>query len=816
MRPAGSARFLPLVEMTEESIGAELLRRHSFVYIFSASSAYSAVNYYEMMKCRVGPDEPIVSLRLAVNGIVQGVGFRPFVYQLAHHYGLKGKVANTSSGVTIHIEGSEQRIQAFVQDLTGKSPPLAHITEISSSYEPATGHERFTIQASQRRSSRRTLISPDMAICDDCLRELFDPKDRRYKYPFINCTNCGPRHTIIDDIPYDRPNTSMKHFKMCQQCQKEYDDPVNRRFHAQPNACAACGPNVALYDNRRASVLARDLIKRAAELLKKGYIVATKGLGGFHLAVDAENSDAVIRLRQRKHREEKPLALMSYDLDRIRRYAHIESDEEVLLTSPQRPVVLLKKKYANPLSPEISPRNRNFGVMLPYTPLHYLLLSYDFTALVMTSGNISEEPIAIDNQDAFERLGDIADYFLIHNRDIYLRSDDSIVRRVDGATRFIRRSRGYIPTPVFLKEEVPQILACGAELKNTVCLTKGKNAFLSQHMGDLENLETYRFFELTVRHMKRILDIAPQIAAYDLHPDYLSTRYAQGLKGIKRIAVQHHHAHIVSCMAENRLNGPVIGLSFDGTGYGTDGRIWGGEALIVETHQFTRAAHLAYLPMPGGAAAIREPWRMAVSYLYNAFGEGFLNLKLPLFQDVEKKKIKIILHMISKKVNSPQTSSLGRLFDGIAAILGIRKRVAYEGQAAMELEMTMGKETEESYDYEWERGKDSYQVLVHPIVCGVVRDMEKGLEASDISSKFHVTLIRLFSDLCTVLRQETGLDRVVLSGGVFQNATLLAGLRKALEEKDFQVFTHSLVPCNDGGISLGQAVVAAAIAKSLD
>lgn len=774
------------------------------------------MNYYEIMKCRVGLEKPIVSVTLTVNGIVQGVGFRPFVYQLAHHYGLKGKVANTSSGVTIHIEGSEKRIQTFVQDLTEKSPPLAHITEISSSYEPARGYERFTIQDSQRRSSRLTLISPDMAICDDCLRELFDPKDRRYKYPFINCTNCGPRYTIIDDIPYDRPNTSMKHFKMCQQCRKEYDDPVNRRFHAQPNACAVCGPNVALYDNRRAPVLARDLIKRAAEFLKKGYIVATKGLGGFHLAVDAENSDAVIRLRQRKHREEKPLALMSYDLDRIRRYAHIESDEEVLLTSPQRPVVLLKKKYPNPLSPEISPRNRNFGVMLPYTPLHYLLLSYDFTALVMTSGNISEEPIAIDNQDAFERLGDIADYFLIHNRDIYLRSDDSIVRRLDGATRFIRRSRGYIPTPVFLKEEVPQILACGAELKNTVCLTKGKNAFLSQHMGDLENLETYRFFELTVRHMKRILDIAPQIVACDLHPDYLSTRYAEEQEGLQKIAVQHHHAHIVSCMAENRLNGPVIGLSFDGTGYGTDGRIWGGEVLIVETHQFTRAAHLAYLPMPGGAAAIREPWRMAISYLYNAFGEGFLDLKIPLLQDLEKEKIKIIVQMISKKVNSPQTSSLGRLFDGIAAILGIRKKVAYEGQAAMELEMTMGKETEGSYDYEWERRKGSYQIPVHPVIRGVVRDMERGLEASDISRKFHVTLIRLFSGLCTVLRQETALDRVVLSGGVFQNATLLAGLRKALKEKDFQVFTHSLVPCNDGGISLGQAVVAAAIAESLD
>ena len=454
--------------------------------------------------------------------------------------------------------------------------------------------------------------------------------------------------------------------------------------------------------------------------------------------------------------------------------------------------------------------------MLPYTPLHYLLLSYDFTALVMTSGNISEEPIAIDNEEAFERLGAIADYFLVHNRDIYLRSDDSVVRRVDGATRFIRRSRGYIPAPVFLKKELPQILACGAELKNTVCLTTGKNAFLSQHIGDLENLETYRFFELTVRHMKQILDIAPQIVACDLHPDYLSTRYAQEQKGIKKIAVQHHHAHIASCMAENRLDGPVLGLSFDGTGYGTDSCIWGGEVLIANIHQFTRAAHLAYLPMPGGAAAIKEPWRMAVSYLYDAFGEGFLDLKLPLFQGLEKEKIKIILHMISKRVNAPQTSSLGRLYDGIAAILGIRKRVAYEGQAAMELEMAIREETEETYDYEWERGKDSYQILLHPIIRGVVKDMENGLQVSDISSKFHTTLIRLFSDLCTLLRKETGLDRVALSGGVFQNAILLAGLRKALEEKNFQVFTHCLVPCNDGGISLGQAVVAAAIAESLD
>ena len=765
------------------------------------------------MKCRIGPTEPTIARRLSINGIVQGVGFRPFVYQLAHHYGLKGEVANTSHGVTIRIEGKEEEIRSFVRDLAEKSPPLAHIAEISSFHERAKGYEGFTIQASKCRASRWALISPDTAVCNDCIRELLDPRDRRYKYPFINCTNCGPRYTIINDIPYDRPNTSMRDFAMCRDCQKEYDDPSNRRFHAQPNACAVCGPSVALYDNRHARVLARDPIERAAELLKKGHVVAIKGLGGFHLAVDAENSDAVIRLRKRKCREEKPLALMSYDLDRIGRYARVESDEQALLTSPQRPVVLLKKRYPNPLSPEVSPRNNHFGVMLPYTPLHYLLLCHDFTALVMTSGNISEEPIAIDNNEAFQRLGAIADYFLIHDRDIYLRSDDSVVRRVDSATRFLRRSRGYVPVPVFFKEDVPQILACGAELKNCVCLTKGKNAFLSQHIGDLENLEAYRFLELTVQHMKRVLDIDPQIVAHDLHPDYLSTRYAQEQKGIRKIAVQHHHAHIVSCMAENGLDESVLGLSFDGTGYGTDDCIWGGEVLIVETHQFTRAAHLAYLPMPGGAAAIKEPWRMAVSYLYSVFGDDFLELELPLFHGLEKEHIKIIMQMISKSVNSPQTSSLGRLFDGIAAILGLRKRVTYEGQAAMELEMSIRTEREESYDYQWERGKDSYEIPVGRIVRGVVKDIENRLPVSDISSKFHMTLIRLFSDLCTLLRQETGLDRVILSGGVFQNARLLVGLRKALEERNFRVFSHSLVPTNDGGISLGQACVAAAMAK---
>ena len=769
--------------------------------------------------------EELVARSLKVKGIVQGVGFRPFVYQLANQYGIKGEVANTSSGVIINIEGTRKNIDPFCIDLAEKSPPLAHITSISVHKKPVKGFTGFTIAKSKGKALRSALISPDVSVCNDCLRELFDPADRRYQYPFINCTNCGPRYTIIYDIPYDRPKTSMKHFKMCKRCQAEYDDPTNRRFHAQPNACADCGPHVTLYDNTGERVATQNFIKKTAELLKDGYIVAIKGLGGFHLAVNAENHNAVIRLRKRKHREQKPLAIMSYDIEHIGKYAHIEPEEEKLLTSLQRPIVILKKKEPNSLSEEVSPRNMYFGTMLPYTPLHYLLLQNDFIALVMTSGNLSEEPIAIDNEDAFKRLSDIADYFLIHNREIYLRSDDSIVKRTADATRFIRRSRGYIPIPIFLKQKAPQILACGAELKNTVCLTKKNNAFLSQHIGDLENLATYEFFMLTIEHMKRILDIKPEIIAFDLHPDYLSTRYAKEFKDIKKVQVQHHHAHIISCMAENRLDGSVIGLSFDGTGYGTDGNIWGGEVLVADAGQFRRAAYLSYVPMPGSAKAIKEPWRMAVSYLYDAFNESFWDLDLPMFKEIDEKKIKIMVDMISKKINSPYTSSLGRLFDGVAAIIGIRNQVFFEGQAAMELEMLIaptlssekdqwraGEKTIATYDYEWV-SKDGYIVLLEPIIRGVVKDMEKGVHPSEISSKFHMTLICLFSELCEVIRKESGLNRVVLSGGVFQNSILLTGLIRKLEKKSFEVFTHHLVPTNDGGISFGQAMVAAAIAS---
>ncbi len=748
--------------------------------------------------------------KLEVNGIVQGVGFRPFVYNLANHYGLKGEVANTSAGVSIHIEGPPECIQGFETDLAAKCPPLAHVVSISGESAPVKPCADFKIVKSRGRAHKSTLISPDVSICADCLQELFDPADRRYLYPFINCTNCGPRYTIIDDVPYDRPKTCMRHFKMCAACQAEYDDPANRRFHAQPNACVRCGPHVSLYDNRRKAVDTADPIKKSADFIRQGKIVAVKGLGGYHLAVDAQNNDAVLRLRDRKMREEKPFAVMSPDLGRIRQYAMVGPEEEIMLASIQRPIVLLQKKTPCSIAAAVAPRNKYWGVMLPCTPLHYLLLKHGFTALVMTSGNLSEEPIAIDNEDAFERLADIADYFLIHNRDIYLRSDDSIVRHAAGQTRYIRRSRGFVPIPLFLNHAVPSILACGAELKNTICLTKDDKAFLSQHIGDLENLSTLDFFRLTVDHLQRILEIHPEIIACDMHPDYLSSRYAAEQQGIRKVEVQHHHAHIVSCMAEHRLEGAVIGLSFDGTGYGSDGAIWGGEVLIADAGQFQRAAHMAYVSMPGGAAAIKEPWRMAVGYLHDAFGDSLRDLEIPMLGHIASAKLKIIVEMIQKGVNCPQTSSLGRLFDGVAAIVGIRNQVNFEGQAAMELEMLAADDTASIYDFERLTGTgDCIQILPAPIIRGIVEDIQSGVAIAQISIKFHKTLIALFAEICADIRRERDLNRVVLSGGCFQNRILLSGMIQELASRDFAVFAHQRAPTNDGGIALGQALIAA-------
>ncbi len=750
--------------------------------------------------------------QIDINGIVQGVGFRPFVFQLARAHDLRGRVGNTAGGVSIHLEGPLVRLDAFVADIETKKPPLAHIVELRVTPVQWQGCDDFTIIKSKSSHTRATLISPDVAMCADCRRELFDPEDRRFHYPFINCTNCGPRYTIIDDIPYDRPKTSMRCFVMCDQCQAEYDDPNDRRFHAQPNACHRCGPQVALHDQNGDPLEVDDPIAQAAQRLKAGRILAVKGLGGFHLAVDAFNDQAVARLRARKHREEKPLAVMSPDLETVGRYAHISSHEAELLTSIQRPIVLLVKQQPEKLAFSVAPRNQYYGAMLPYTPLHELLLALGFDALVMTSGNLSEEPIAIDNGEAFRRLKGIADYFLIHDRDIYLRSDDSIVRRAAGETRPMRRSRGFVPIPIFLKAEVPAILACGAEQKNTICLTKGRQAFVSQHIGDLENLATEDFFQLTIDHLKRILDIVPERVVCDRHPDYLSTQWARRQDDTPVYAVQHHHAHVAAAMAEHHLEGPVIGLAFDGTGYGDDGTIWGGEVLVADYGGFTRAAHLETVPMPGSAAAIKSPWRMALAYLHQTYGDGLWGLGLPMVDRLERSKAELMVQMCQRSLNAPLTSSMGRLFDGVAAIVGLRQKVAYEGQAAMELEMMADKDEAGSYDFEWQGGPVR-QIAVAPIIKGVVADIRGGMPAFIIGAKFHNTLIQGCAHLCAEIGKAHQLDRVVLSGGCFQNRLLLEGLTQSLTRGGFKVFNHRQVPANDGGIALGQALVGAAMAS---
>ena len=641
-------------------------------------------------------------LRVHVQGIVQGVGFRPFIYQLAHRNRLKGYVANTPKGVEIEVEGGREALHHFLQELPKTAPPLATITQIDSEELPAAHYSTFEIRSSEEGQERAALISPDTATCSDCLRELFDQHDRRYLYPFINCTNCGPRYTIINDIPYDRPKTSMAAFTMCNECSREYYDPMDRRFHAQPNACWACGPHVWLADGEGKDLGIKEPISEAASLLSQGAILAVKGLGGFHLAVDATQREAVKRLRLRKGREEKPLALMSSSLEQIETYAFLGEDERQLLISAKRPIVIVPKRPSDIIAPEVAPRNRSFGVMLPYTPLHHLLLSHPFVALVMTSGNMSEEPIAIDNQEAVKRLGTIADYFLFHDRDIILRSDDSVLRIAGGRPRQIRRSRGYVPVPIFLRKSVPTVLALGGELKSTICLTTENRAFVGQHIGDLENLETLEFLEQSVDHLQRILELRPRLLVHDLHPDYLTTQLAEAQEEFPTLAVQHHHAHVVSCMAEHGLQSTVLGLTLDGTGYGEDGTVWGGEILLADEKSYERVAHFEYVPMPGGAKAIKEPWRMAVAYLWATFGEEIFQDDLLSLRNWDCNQIEVLLQMMQRKVNSPLTSSCGRLFDGVAAIIGLRDRIAYEGQAAIELEQCL-KPTTERYQYELTR-----------------------------------------------------------------------------------------------------------------
>ena len=751
-----------------------------------------------------------VRRQIEVAGIVQGVGFRPYVYRLARERRLAGNISNTPAGVTIEVEGPLEAVEEFVARLPASAPPLARITGVQVRDMSCVGEQEFRIMATRRGEQARTLISADVAICDACLRELFDPTNRRYGYPFINCTNCGPRFTIVRDIPYDRPNTSMAVFPMCSRCQAEYDDPLDRRFHAQPNACWDCGPQVELWDRSGRKLQAKSPIAEAADALEAGLVVAIKGLGGFHLAADATSPAAVALLRQRKRRVEKPFALMVPSLEVAEKLCEVGQEARRTLELPQHPIVLLPGKRPSPVCELVAPHLRELGVFLPYTPLHHLLFAAGgFQALVMTSGNLSEEPIAIDNGEAVKRLSRLADLFLVHNREILLRCDDSVVRVSEGKARQLRRSRGFVPVPVFLKKEVPSVLAVGGELKNTICLTRANQAFLSQHVGDLENLESYRFFEEAVEHLGRVLEIKPQAIVYDLHPDYFSTKWALSQK-LPKFGVQHHHAHIASCMAENGLEGKVIGLALDGTGYGTDECIWGGEVLVAGYEDFERAAHLEYVPLPGGAEAIREPWRMALSYLTHDFGRDFLKLNLPFLQRSNAARAELVVRMVERGVHSPLTSSCGRLFDAVAALIGIRDRVNYEAQAAIELEAVIdGRKDDGKYPFEVRQDRTRWIIGTRPLFEAILEDLSRSVSAGVISRRFHDGLAAVLVQAVELVRGQTSLDRVCLSGGTFNNVHLLRGLKHSLEAAGFQVFTHSQVPTGDGGLSLGQALIAA-------
>jgi hydrogenase maturation protein HypF len=781
-------------------------------------------------------------LRMVVRGVVQGVGFRPFVHRLAGALDLKGWVLNSTEGVVIEVEGAAAILSTFQRDLMANKPPLAVIEHVEATPLPPVGYSTFTIESSKAAEGDAAfvLVSPDIATCPDCLRELQDPHDRRYRYPFINCTNCGPRFTIVRDVPYDRPKTTMAGFSLCPDCEREYHDPADRRFHAQPVACPACGPHVWLVDSPEASgsagqspLLADEAIGRARQLLAGGKIVAIKGLGGFHLACDASNHEAVARLRQRKGRVDKPFAIMCPTITEVESLCLLDEGERELLESPQRPIVLLQRRPGGLVSPHVAPGNRTLGVMLPYTPLHTLLftpLAADTSALralVMTSGNLSEEPIATENEEALSRLATLADAYLFHDRPIHVRCDDSVTRLFRGREMVLRRSRGYAPFPVRLGADLPSVLAVGGELKNTFCLTRENYAFLSQHIGDLENAETLSSFEQGIDHFRRLFRVTPGAVAHDLHPEYLSTKWAQWageqvagnsgrhLAGLPLIPVQHHHAHLAACLAENGVQGAAIGVSWDGTGYGTDGAIWGGEFLVGDLAGFRRLAHFQYAPLPGGEAAIRRPYRTALSQLVSAFGDQAWSLDLPFMRTIDPTELAVIRRQIATGLNSPLTSSAGRLFDAVAALLGIRGVVNYEGQAAIEMESLAAREPAAPAYSVAELGL-APQVLPNaidpaPLIRTIVSDLRAGAPPAFIAARFHATMAALIAAVCGIIAWQERLDAVCLSGGVFQNVLLLEQTVDLLAKSGLTVHTHHQVPANDGGLALGQAVVAATI-----
>jgi len=793
--------------------------------------------------------------RVHITGIVQGVGFRPFVYSLAIRLGLLGWVRNTSAGVDIQVDGTEEALDEFSDALQKSYPPLARIDSIQIEYCSPNGYTNFDILHSEPIPGAFIPISPDVSICDDCLRELFDPQDRRYLYPFINCTNCGPRFTIIQDIPYDRPKTTMAPFKMCTDCRREYENPLNRRFHAQPVACPVCGPHIWMEDLKdhplseirplhiQDPIDDFKVINKIQKYLLEGKIVAIKGLGGFHLACDATNAEAVAELRHRKLRVDKPFALMMPNLQTVEQHCYTTESERSILFSRERPVVLLWRKPDSDISLTVAPNQDTLGVMLPYTPLHYLLFERQpgnhlpdqpkITALVMTSGNLSEEPIAYTNQGAREWLSPLADVFLMHNRDIQTRCDDSVVRQNLATNEtltengvplsniyFLRRSRGYAPNPIRLPWKVPQLLATGPELKNTFCLTKEGYAFISHHIGDMENYETIQSFEGGIDHFEKLYRITPEAIACDLHPDYLATRYAINRTqsaSLPIYQIQHHHAHVAACMVDNGLKGnhPVIGVSFDGTGYGDDGVIWGGEFLIADYHGYKRYAHLAYTPLPGGDAGIKNPYRIALSLLWQ--NDIDWDEDLPPVLAACGDELSMLRSMLTHNISTPLTSSMGRFFDGVAALSGIRSQINYEAQAAIEFEAIADPDEERGYSFELSRSSKEIiqtdptpiEIVTKPVLLDVVTDLRSGTPIETISGKFHNGLANLVLEICQDARDNHGLQDVALSGGVWQNMTLLGKTVPLLRHAGFTVYIHQQVPPNDGGLSLGQAVIAA-------
>ena len=762
---------------------------------------------------------PVINKRLHITGIVQGVGFRPTVFNLAQRYSLTGWVLNNAHGVEIELRGSEQNVQAVIQDLRQNPPPLSVIDSFTVEDAPDQAFTEFQIRHSVDDPSDFLPVSPDLNICPDCRRELFDSSDRRYRYPFINCTNCGPRFSIVTGIPYDRPNTSMAGFSLCPDCAEEYRDPANRRFHAQPIACPVCGPQIWYEESGQKLAERETALQAARKALAEGKILAVKGLGGFHLVCDAQNPQTVEKLRLRKRRSGKPFALMAFDLETIREFSRVSLDEENLLNSPTAPVVLLETTAAGKeLACLVAPDQNRLGFMLPYTPLHLLLLepAEGFPkVLVMTSGNLNEEPIAYTNADAQNRLSQLADGFLLHDRPIHTRIDDSVISVIEGVPHIQRRARGFAPLPLQISSNAIPTLACGTELKNTFCLVRDRYAFVSHHIGDLENQETLIAFEDAIRHYEKIFRIKPQLLAADMHPDYLASRYARqraAEENLPLVEVQHHHAHIVSCMADNGLkqHERVIGLAFDGTGFGTDGAIWGGEVLLADWKGFQRLCHLEYMPLPGGEAAVRKPARMALSLILQA-GIDPNCFPFPFQQALDPEEQAAVANQVRTGFNTPKTSSVGRLFDGVAALIGLHQQISYEAQNAIALETIADPNEQSSYDFPIEDG----QILVSPLIQAIVEDIKQKVAPAVISGRFHNGLTACAVTVCEQIRSQTGLRQVALSGGVWQNKILIRQTIAALKASNFEVFWPHKLPTNDGGVSLGQALVALAVSGNL-